>query len=89
MDCYRDSRLDQRDVQLVNAMRSKQKELVFSIKHKSGFEDPRLWVPDQILGAYGDQLCLTELDDDWLNAWRLLEPQSAIYYLARRIGNNR
>lgn len=72
----RDSRLDLRDVQLVNAMKSKQKGLAFSIHHRRGFEDPRLWVPDQILGAYGDQLCLTEFDDDWLCAWRSLEPRT-------------
>ena len=72
----RDSRLDQRDVQLVDAMKSKHKGLVFSIRHKRGFEDPKLWVPDQILGAYGDRLCLADLDTDWLCAWRSLEPKT-------------
>ena len=72
----RDSKLDLRDVQLVDAIKSKQKGLAFSIRHKRGFEDAKLWVPDQILGAYGDQLCLTELDDDWLRAWHSLEPQT-------------
>ena len=72
----RDSRLDLRDVQLVDTIKSKQKGLSFSIHHVRGSEDPRLWVPDQVLGAYGDQLCLTELSDDWLEAWQQLEPRT-------------
>ena len=72
----RDSRLDLRDVQLADAMKSKQRGLAFTIRHRRGFEDPRLWVPDQVLGAYVDQLCLSEFDDEWLHAWQLLEAQT-------------
>ncbi len=72
----RDSSLDKRDIQLVDTIKSKHHGLAFAIHHRKGSEDPRLWIPDQVLGAYGDQLCLTELDDDWLCAWHSLEPRT-------------
>ena len=72
----RDSKLDRRDVQLMNAIKSKQRGLTFTIRHRRGSEDARLWIPDQVLGAYGDQLCFSEFGDEWLSAWRLLEAQT-------------
>ena len=72
----RDSKLDRRDIQLVNAIKSKQRGLAFTIHHRRGSEDSRLWIPDQVLGAYGDQLCFSEFDDEWLSAWRLLEART-------------
>ena len=72
----RDPRLDRRDVQLVDTMKSPHRGLTFEVHHKRGFEEPKLWVPDQVLGAYGDQLRLTELDDEWLSAWRSLKPRT-------------
>lgn len=47
-----------------------------TVSHRRGPEDPRLWVPDQVLGAYGDQLCLEGFDEQWTTAWHALEQRT-------------
>lgn len=72
----RDSRLDGRDARLVGPVKSRGRLRNLRVSHMRGSEEPRLWVPDQVLGAYGDQLCLEEFDDRWLAAWRALEQRT-------------
>ncbi|MBR3327835.1 MAG: hypothetical protein IKG22_10995 [Atopobiaceae bacterium] len=74
----RDSALNKRDIQLVDALKSRGQRTKLVVQHKEGSEEPRLWVPDQVLGAYGDQLCLDRLDTSWLDAWRTLEEHTRL-----------
>ena len=39
------------------------------ISHIAGQEDPRLWLPDQILGAYGDIAKGLEAAKKWASCW--------------------
>ena len=47
---------DQRDISLINAMRSSGR-INTDVIHLLADSDPLLWIPDQVLGAYGDMLC--------------------------------
>lgn len=41
------------------------------ISHELGRQNPRLWVPDLILGAYGEALSAdSALPQDWQDAWK-------------------
>ncbi|WP_128683216.1 hypothetical protein [Actinomyces qiguomingii] len=44
----------------------------FKLRHEYGAQQPMLWVPDQVLGAYGDA-CMGKT-----TAWTLLEPHVRI-----------
>ena len=48
--------LDRMDADLVNAMRTTMR-INLQITHVAGREEPLVWIPDQVLGAYGDMLC--------------------------------
>jgi hypothetical protein len=37
----------------------------FGIRHVRGRDEPRLWVPDQVAGAYGDSLTGTGSTRPW------------------------
>lgn len=50
----RDKDQDKRDIRLVDALRSRKFVSDIRIDLKRGEEDARLWLPDQLLGAYGD-----------------------------------
>ena len=44
------------------------------ITHEPGRQNPRLWVPDLILGAYGEALGAdSALTHDWQDAWKSVE----------------
>ena len=47
---------DRRDISLINAMRSSGRTSM-DVIHLLADSDPLLWIPDQVLGAYGDMLC--------------------------------
>lgn len=64
---------DLRDVLLIDSMRSKGLGADFRLTHSRGAEDPRLWVPDQVLGAFGDRLCGAAHEVPSDAAWRTLE----------------
>ncbi len=44
----------------------------FKLRHEYGTQQPMLWVPDQVLGAYGDA-CMGKT-----TAWALIEPHVRI-----------
>ena len=50
----RDKDQDKRDVRLVDALRSRRYISSIRIGLERGEGDARLWLPDQLLGAYGD-----------------------------------
>lgn len=64
---------DRRDVELVSALRSRKLVSSVRIEHVRGEFDPRLWYPDLVLGAFGDELCDVGQPDDWLAAWQRAE----------------
>ena len=68
--------LDRMDADLVNAMRAKM-HLDLQITHVVGREEPLVWLPDQVLGAYGDMLCGEGNYRDFITA-NVLEDSFAI-----------
>lgn len=65
--------LDKRDIQLVDTLKSRGYARNLTVRHRNGADDPRLWVPDQVLGAFGDRLCAQDFDSEWEEAWHDLE----------------
>lgn len=59
----RTAQQDKRDRALFLRYRQRTKKGGFDIEHRSGQDAPELWVPDQVLGAYGDHL--RGRDDHW------------------------
>lgn len=45
---------DKKDIQLVDALHGRKYIDGIRVDHMSGSADARLWLPDQLLGAYGD-----------------------------------
>ena len=61
--------LDGRDKDcLFYARRAKAVQSI-DIAHIAGEEDPRLWLPDQILGAYGESERKLKAAEKWANDW--------------------
>ncbi len=58
---------DQRDISLINAMRSSGR-INTDVVHLLADSDPLLWIPDQILGAYGDMLMGAHEYDGFITA---------------------
>ena len=68
----RDSEKDKKDIALLLAMRQKGLATKIDIAHKRADSNPRLWISDQILGAYGDELCSSKGIEKWDAAWKKL-----------------
>ena len=70
----RGAKSDLRDDYIMDALRSRGLAGDMRLAHRRGTDEPRLWVPDQILGAFGDGLC-GEFGGNprWNAAWRALE----------------
>lgn len=53
-------------------MRAKHIISRIGIDHAFADEEPSLWIPDQILGAYGDSLC-GNMHKTWREQWEKIK----------------
>lgn len=61
---------DQADIDMVYALKNRRIIKDLRIEHvESDADEPRLWVPDQILGAIGDMFSGSEGTDRWGKHW--------------------
>ena len=79
----RGAKEDKRDIDLLMGMRQRKDVRVFRIDHYSGKEEPLLWVPDQILGAYGE-VALSGSGRLWRDMWEELEEGLEILEVSAR-----
>lgn len=77
----RNATQDKRDIDLLLAMRRKGEVATFDIEHISGKSEPLLWVPDQILGAYGEAIT-NGADDHWQEPWSITEKTLEVFTVA-------
>lgn len=70
----REERDNKRDIALLLAMRAKHQIGDIIIRHQLGSVNPLLWLPDQIVGAYGDVVCKSPRADRWAREWGLIQP---------------
>ena len=63
---------DKRDRELLVSMRRRGEALNFDLEHVPGKDEPLLWVPDQILGAYGEVIT-RGASRKWEDSWRRVE----------------
>lgn len=63
---------DKRDRELLVSMRRKGEVFGFDLEHVSGKSEPLLWVPDQILGAYGE-VVTKGVNKRWVSTWERLK----------------
>lgn len=61
--------MDRKDIDMLQALKSKGAVPEMRLSHAHASDEPRLWVVDQILGAYGDWLCDDEAPRKWGDAW--------------------
>lgn len=66
----RDDEKNKKDRDLLFAMRRKGQIESIDIIHRRAENEPLLWIPDQILGAYGDVLCGNPGSKTWLEQWK-------------------
>lgn len=70
----RHQKQDKEDVACAGYLRSAGAIRTIRISHELGRQNPRLWVPDLILGAYGEALSAdSTLPQDWQDAWKSVE----------------
>lgn len=60
------------DVALLLSLRAKGLCRGIELEHMKGSADSRLWMPDQVLGAYGDMRCGVGAGDEFRQAWNAL-----------------
>ena len=60
----RGAALDKRDVKLLDGLKGSKMVSSIRLEHVRGQDEPRLWVADQILGAFGDS-CAVLGDNYW------------------------
>lgn len=70
--------LDKRDIEMLQVMRTRKLVTAIRLEHARANEDMRLWIPDQILGAYGDVLCHAESVNKWEGPWEEIYPHITI-----------
>ena len=73
----RDGYLDRKDIEHLIALRRSKTIKGIDIAHKTGNDDPNLYVPDQILGAYGDIISANR-KHTWIDNWKSVE-QSCVF----------
>lgn len=61
--------MDRKDIDMLQALKSKGAVPDMRLSHAHASDEPRLWVVDQVLGAYGDWLCDDDAPRKWGNAW--------------------
>ena len=71
LECRNDTH-DKRDRELLVSMRRKGEALDFDLEHVPGKDEPLLWVPDQILGAYGEVIT-KGANGKWEGSWKSIE----------------
>ena len=69
--------LDAKDIDMLDALRVKHAVSRIGIEHAHANEEPSLWVPDQILGAFGDSLC-GNVRDAWRQPWEAIRPNLTV-----------
>lgn len=61
---------DKADLDMVFALQNRRLISDIRVRHVTpGEDDPRLWMPDQVLGAVGDILCGTGNPSSWSRHW--------------------
>lgn len=70
----REGSQDKSDVALLLSLCAKRMCREIEIEHLRGSSDSRLWVPDQVLGAYGDMRCGVGNGNEFRDAWNTLSP---------------
>ncbi len=75
--------LNDRDIDMLQAMRARKFVEAIALEHAHASDEARLWVPDQILGAYGDWLCDEREARKWGDSW--LEILSGLKVLEARL----
>ena len=63
---------DKRDRELLVSMRRKSEAAEFDLEHIPGDSEPLLWVPDQILGAYGEMVT-KGINRRWAESWEIID----------------
>ena len=63
---------DKRDRELLVSMRRKGEAFGFDLEHVPGKSEPLLWVPDQLLGAYGEVIT-SGTNTRWKSVWEQLK----------------
>lgn len=69
--------LNSKDIELLDALRSKHAISAIGVDHAYADEEMSLWVPDIILGAYGDSLCGNSREI-WQRPWEAILPNLTI-----------
>lgn len=69
--------MNKKDVEMLQAMRAKHVISRIGIDHAFADEKPNLWIPDQILGAYGDSLC-GNMHKTWKEQWEKIKEDTKI-----------
>jgi len=70
---------DKADLDMVFALQNRKLIKNIRVRHvASGTDDPRLWMPDQVLGAVGDILCGTGNPSAWSRAWEAVDKRVKI-----------
>ena len=64
---------DKADVAFLLSLRAKGMCAGIDLAHEEGYRDSRLWVPDQVLGVYGDMRC-GMASDALREPWNRLSP---------------
>lgn len=65
----RQDALDKRDRDCLIFARRANMVKTIDVKHIKGEDDARLWLPDQILGAYGENLRALDRTHRWSKSW--------------------
>ena len=74
---------DKRDRELLVSMRRKGEAATFDLEHVPGECEPLLWVPDQILGAYGE-VVTKGVNRRWAQSWKEIEKAIRVYEVQAR-----
>ena len=65
---------DKADLDMVFALQNRRLIRDIRIRHlRSGEDEPKLWMPDQVLGAVGDILCGTGDPGSWSRHWERVD----------------
>ena len=66
---------DKLDISYVKYAKGSKLVKSISISHATGFEEPKLWIPDQIIGAMGDYMTQTSNWSHWKQEWEAISSQ--------------
>lgn len=74
---------DKRDRELLVSMRRKSEAIEFDLEHVPRKSEPLLWVPDQILGAYGE-VVTKGANRRWEGSWERIERTLDVHEVCTR-----